>query len=222
MNSLISTENCLNLLVKSAFNYQQASKFLIPCFVAFNVVYPSNPMNSQGPVPPTGTPVIETNRSQVASTYQLSTGQNAPPRAQKREIPPPGDLTSRLVGIALWFCFGSTVGCISQMAVTRQPPNLGAGMAIGLAAALTSAYKDLEHAQTTRALPTHPQARLEEKLDRLSERLDALPVTRPSSPAPVSQAQHLSKAIAHSSNSVHLNGNGPHNGQSRNSLGAGF
>jgi hypothetical protein len=183
-------------------------------------------MNSPNSIPPSVPPIDaglnKSNPSQVASTYQLPTRQSASPPAQKREIAQPGDLTSRLVSIALWFCFGTTVGCISQMAVTRRLPNLGAGMAIGMAAALTSAYKDLEHSQAPRALPTHPQGRLEAKIDRLSERLDALPVNHPASPAPVSQAQPLDKAVAHSSNGNHLNGNGSHNSQSRNSLGAGF
>jgi hypothetical protein len=179
-------------------------------------------MDSQGSAPLTDTGSNKSNPSQVASTYQLSTRPSSLPLAPKREIPQSGDLTSRLVGIALWFCFGSTVGCISQMAVTRQPPNLGAGMAIGMAAALTSAYKDLEHSQAPRVLRTQPQTHLEEKIDRLSERLNALPVTRPASPAPMSQGQSLNKAIAHSSNGIHLNGNGSHNSQSRNSLGAGF
>jgi hypothetical protein len=179
-------------------------------------------MNSPGSVPPSvPTPdsgLNKSNPAQVASTYQLPTRQSAPPLSQKREIAQPGDLTRRLVSIALWFCFGTTVGCISQMAVTRQPPNLGAGMAIGMAAALTSAYKDLEHSQMPRALSTHPQARLEKKIDRLSERLDAMPVTHLSSPAPIGQAQALDKAAVPLSNGVHLNGNGP----SRNRLGAGF
>jgi hypothetical protein len=170
-----------------------------------------NSPNSISPsIPPTDASLNKSNPSQVASTYQLPTRQSAPPPAQKRALSQPGDLTSRLVNLALWFCFGSTVGCISQMAVTRQPPNLGAGMAIGMAAALTSAYKDLEHSQAPRALPTHPQGGLEAKIDQLSERLDELPVSRPASLAPVGQAQPLDKAVAHSSNGVQLNGNSPH------------
>jgi hypothetical protein len=222
MNWLISIENSLSKLAKITFNCQRVNSVQANDLLFAMLFILSRPMNSTGSAPTPDSGLNKNPPSQVASTYQLPTRQSAPPLAQKRAIAQPGDLTSRLVGIALWFCFGTTVGCISQMAVTRRPPNLGAGMAIGMAAALTSAYKDLEHSQTPRGLPTHPQKRLEEKLDRLSKRIDALPVTLPSSPAPVGQAQSLDKAIAHSSNGIHLNGNGSHNSQSRNSLGAGF
>ena len=192
--------------------------------------------------PPSDHSPANQDRAQIASTYQIATQQTAPPSKKKQSRAPAGDLTSRLVSVFLWFSFGTVVGCIGQMAVTRRPPNIGAGMAIGLTAALTSAYKDLEGTQIPRLLLTNPQKffnrfearldrhsgqltentagqeRLEHKLDVLSDRVDTftLATVRPSS-EPIPQALPSVPPIP-LANAASLNGNG----QPQHSLGAGF
>lgn len=194
--------------------------------------------------PPTDNIPAEQDRVQIASTYQPSPVPKAVPADQKQTRPQPatGDLTSRLVSLFLWLSFGTTVGCIGQMAVTRRPPNVGAGMAVGLAAALTCAYKDLESAQEPQHLLAHPQKvfnrfetrldkhsvqlaentagqeRLEHKLDLLADRVDTLTLAmvRPTGlaedPAP------LAPTTAGLTTDASTNGNG----QPRDRLGAGF
>ncbi|PZO42473.1 MAG: hypothetical protein DCF15_22895 [Phormidesmis priestleyi] len=182
--------------------------------------------------PDSDNPQAKQNRARISSTYQI------PPSEKKQQPRAPGDLTSRLVSVFLWLSFGTTAGCIGQMAVTRQPPNIGASMAVGLTAALTCAYKDLEGTQVPRQLLVNPQRffnrfesrlgehsvqlaentggqeRLETKLDSLAERVDTLTLAmvRPSSK---SVPQELPSApLANAS----LNGSA----QPRTSLGAGF
>ncbi len=181
-------------------------------------------------------------RASVASPYQISPAPRAAPTNKKQIRTPPaaGDLTSRLVSIFLWLSFGTTAGCIGQMAVTRRPPNVGAGMAVGLTAALTCAYKDLESSQGPRLLLAHPQKffnrfearldehsvqlaentggqeRLENKLDLLSNRVDTLTLAmvRPASSEPVpAQPSPVPPA-----SDATLNGNS----QPHHPLGAGF
>ncbi len=181
-------------------------------------------------------------RASIASTYQVSPAPRAAPanKKQTRTSPAAGDLTSRLVSIFLWLSFGTVAGCIGQMAVTRRPPNVGAGMAVGLTAALTCAYKDLESGQGPRQLLVHPQKffnrfearldehsvqlaentggqeRLENKLDLLSNRVDTLTLTmaRPTSSEPVAPQPSPVPPVSDAA----LNGNG----QPRHRLGAGF
>lgn len=181
--------------------------------------------------PASDNPQANQDRARISSTYQM-------PPSEKKQPRSPGDLTSRLVSIFLWLSFGTVAGCIGQMAVTRNPPNIGAGMAVGLTAALTCAYKDLEGTQVPRQLLTNPQRffnrfesrlgehsvhlaentggqeRLETKLDSLSERVDTLTLAmvRPSSK---SVPQELPSAPPANAS---LNGNG----QPQTSLGAGF
>lgn len=186
---------------------------------------------------------------------QPSTSAKTSP-GQKRSSPQPvpGDLTSRLVNITLWFTFGTTVGVVAQLAITRQPANLGAGMGVGLTAAVTCAIKDLESLQLSPSflnssrkfcnrfdgrLDEHSelladnsagQERLEDKIERLGERVDTLTLTmtRLPTPAPNTQGRLLSKGTEPASSPKenpsgfsgdgHLNGNG----QTPNSLGSGF
>ncbi|PZO44043.1 MAG: hypothetical protein DCF15_22230 [Phormidesmis priestleyi] len=182
-----------------------------------------------------------------------SSGRTSPDQKRVKPQPVPGDLTSRLVKITLFFTFGTTVGIVSQMAVTRRPVNVGAGMGIGLAAALTCAYKDSESLQLSPSflnnsrkfcnrfehkLDTHSeqladnsagQERLEDKIERLGERVDTLPLamTRLPTPAANTQGRLLSTSTQPEnppketapngfSGDSHLNGNG------RNNLGTGF
>ncbi len=166
---------------------------------------------------------------------------------QKRVKPQPilGDLTSRLVNITLWFTFGTTVGVVAQLAVTRQPANLGAGMGVGLTAAVTCAIKDLEGLQispsflnSSRKFCNRFDGRLDEHSElladnsagqeRLEGKIDTLILTMTRLPAPDHNTQgrllrgtepeNPPKEPAPNgfSGDSHLNGNG------RNSLGTGF
>ncbi len=190
------------------------------------------------------------NRHQPSSSGRTSTDQK-----RVKPQPVPGDLTSRLVSITLWFTLGTSVGLVAQLAVTRRPANVGAGMGIGLAAALTCAYKDLENLQISpsflnssrkfcnrfeNSLDKHSeqladnsagQERLEDKIERLGERVDTLTLTmtRLPTPAPNTQGRLLSKGTEPASSPKenapsgfsgdgHLNGNG----RTPNSLGTGF
>lgn len=197
-------------------------------------------MESQNHPPPNSI-LIKPDRAQIASTYRIPTQQATPPSGKKQFRAPAGDLTNRLISLFLWLSFGTVVGCIGQMAVTRRPPNVGAGMAVGLAAALTCAYKDLESAQGSRQLLTHPQKffnrfegrldehsvrlaentggqeRLENKLDLLSDRIDTLTLATVR-PAARSESVPLEPPPVPLASDAHVNGNG----QTQTSLGAGF
>ncbi|PZO45280.1 MAG: hypothetical protein DCF15_21710 [Phormidesmis priestleyi] len=196
-------------------------------------------MASQNHAPPNSIPT-KRDRAQIASTYQIPPPQTPPPSG-KKQVRAPGDLTSRLVSIFLWLSFGTTAGCIGQMAVTRRPPNIGAGMAVGLTAALTCAYKDLESGQVPRQLLTHPQKffnrfearldehsvqlaentggqeRLETKLNLLSDRVDTLTLAM-IRPIAKSESVPLEPPPVPVTSDAHVNGNG----QPQTSLGAGF
>ena len=179
-----------------------------------------------------------------------SSTQTSSPSSQKsaKPQPLPGDLTSRLVHIVLWFAFGTTVGLVAQMAVTRRSANLGAGMGIGLAAALTCAYKDSESLRVSPLLLSNTrkfcnrfenrldnhseqmadnsagQERLEAKIDRLSERVNSLTLTMARLPTPdlTGQGQLLGRGDMPAKEPTpvdnHLNGNG----RASNGLGSGF
>lgn len=146
---------------------------------------------------------LQGNRSQPSPSARTS-----PAQKRTKPQPVPGDLTSRLVNIALWFTFGTTVGVVAQLAVTRQPANLGAGMGVGIAASVTCAIKDLEGLQLSPSflsssrkfynrfenrLDTHSeqladnsagQERLEGKIEKLSARVDTLTLAMTRLPTP--------------------------------------
>lgn len=118
-------------------------------------------------------PSIETGSEESRDRPQPST-QASPAQKRAKPQPVPGDLTSRLVNIALWFMFGTTVGLVSQMAVTRRPASVGAGMGVGLTAAIVCAIKDLESLQVSPLLLKNPRKfcnQFEARLDKHSELL---------------------------------------------------
>lgn len=194
--------------------------------------------------PPTDNTPAEQDRVQIASTYQTSPAPKtaSADKKQTKAQPATGDLTSRLVSLFLWLSFGTTVGCISQMAVTRRPPNVGAGMAVGLAAALTCAYKDLESAQGSQQLLAHPQKffnrfevrldkhsvqlaentagqeRLEHKLDLLAGRVDTLTLAMVRPTGLTEKPASPAPPPAGFATDASTNGNG----QPKDRLGAGF
>ena len=188
--------------------------------------------------PASDNPQAKQDHARIASTYQIPPSEKP---SEKKQPKSPGDLTSRLVSVFLWLSFGTVAGCIGQMAVTRRPPNIGASMAVGLTAALTCAYKDLEGTQVPRQLLVNPQRffnrfesrlgehsvqlaentggqeRLETKLDSLAERVDTLTLAMVRPPAK-SESVPLESSPVSITNNAHMNGNG----QPRTSLGAGF
>ena len=178
----------------------------------------------------------------TASTQPSST----PTPKHKRAQPVPGDFTSRLVNILIWFALGAAAGLAAQLATSRRPPNMGGALGVGLATAAVCAYKDAEQLQispsflsSTRKfcnrfennLDTHSeqladnsagQERLEGKLDRLSERVDTLTLAMTRSPAPSRSQQLLAKEAEPPAPEIPLNDSSLNGNGHTSRLGTGF
>ena len=126
------------------------------------------------------------------------------------------DLTNRLVGVIIWFSLATSAGCVVEMAETKAPPNVAGAMKLGLVAAITCAYKDLEKSRMPLSLLSAPQQffsklivrldnhsvqleentvgqeQLEEKIDVLTRRVDTLTLAMVRPPALSSTSGNLS------------------------------